>query len=121
MIWTKEQVIELIEMLRAAPALWDIKSKEYRDRNLKYDEMSKMASHFKTNVDEISRKIKSLKTQCSRERKKIEEKSKSGAGTMSEDNMWFGYNMMSFLRENNISKGSRSTIEVNIYYYCLLN
>lgn len=114
MLWSKELVIELIEMLKAAPALWDIQSKEYRDRNLKFDEMSKIASHFKTNVDEVSRKIKSLKTQFSRERKKIGEKSKSGAATFSEDNIWFGYNMMKFLVENNISKGSRSTIEVGI-------
>lgn len=116
MIWTKDQIIELIEMLRAAPALWDIKTKEYRDRNTKFDATTKIALHFQTNVDEISRKIKSLKTQFSRERKKIEEKSKSGAGPISEDSVWFGYNMLSFMRENNISKGSRSTIEVYIYY-----
>jgi len=113
MLWSKELVIELIEILKAAPALWDIQSKEYRDRNLKFDEMSKIASQFKTNVDEVSRKIVSL-NQFSRERKKIGEKSKSGDATISEDNIWFGYNMMKFLVENNISRGSRSTIEVGI-------
>lgn len=117
MLWTKEQVLELIEMLHTSPSLWDISCREYRDRNLKYDEMSKMASHFQTNVDEISRKIKSLKTQFSRERKKIKDKTKSGAGTISEDNIWFGYKMMMFLSENNTSRGSRSTMEVGIYFY----
>lgn len=117
MLWTKEQVLELIEMLHTSPSLWDISCREYRDRNLKYDEMSKMASHFQTNVDEISRKIKSLKTQFSRERKKIKDKTKSGAGTISEDNIWFGYKMMMFLSENNTSRGSRTTMEVGIYFY----
>jgi hypothetical protein len=28
MLWSKELIIELIEMLKAAPALWDIQSKE---------------------------------------------------------------------------------------------
>lgn len=120
MLWTKEQIVELIEMLQTCPALWDIRCKQYRDRNIKFDDMSKMASHFKTNVDEINRKIKSLKTQFSRERKKILEKSKSGAGAISHENIWFGYDMMSFLKENNISKGSRTTFEVCVYYYYLL-
>lgn len=64
----------------------------------------------------ISTKIKSLKTQYSREGKNIDQKSKSEAGALPEDNIWFVYTMMSFLIQNTISRGSRSTIEVNIHY-----
>lgn len=60
----------------------------------------------------MSRELKSLKTQLSWERKKIVEKSKSGCATISEHNIWFGYNMMKFLEENHITKGRHSTIEV---------
>lgn len=102
-------------MLRSAPALWDTKCKDYRDRNKKFDEMSKIATHFKVQLDEVAKKIKSLKTQYYREMKKVDDKSKSGAGTPSEDSIWFAYRMLGFLRENNISRGSRNTIEVNSY------
>ena len=73
MICSKELVIELIKMLSAVPALWNIKCIEYRNRNRKYDKMSKIASHFKTNVDDqIVRKIKSLKIQLSRKREQVQ-------------------------------------------------
>lgn len=74
-------------MQKVVSALWDVQIKEYLERNLEFNEMTKIALHFKTNVDEISRKMKSLKIQFSRERKKIGEKSKSGAATISEDNI----------------------------------
>lgn len=109
MIWTKELVIELIEMLKAAPALWDIKCKEYQDKNAKYREISKMASHFKTNDLEISKKIKSVRSQFTRERKKVEEKRRCGIA------VWFGYDMLTFL-EGNVSKTGRTTKQVNISY-----
>jgi len=44
------------KIMKAVPALWDIQTNKYRDRNLMFDETVKIASHFKTNVDEISRK-----------------------------------------------------------------
>lgn len=50
MLWSKELVIDLIKMLKAVPAFWDIQKKEYRDRNLKFDETAEIVSHFKTNV-----------------------------------------------------------------------
>lgn len=46
MMWTKELVIELIEMFEATPASWNIQCKEYRDRNFKYALLSKLASRF---------------------------------------------------------------------------
>lgn len=54
--------IELIEMLKHDPVLWDIQTKEYRNRNPKFNKTAKIASHFKTNVDEISKEMKFLRT-----------------------------------------------------------
>ena len=81
-----------------------------------------MAVHFKTNVDEITRKVISLKTQFSRGRKKVEKGRRSGAGTIPEENIWFGYDMMAFSMEKNISLGSRSLLQVcNLFYdlFCM--
>ena len=39
-IWTKPKTIELIEMLQGMPALWNVSAKEYRNRNIKYDDLS---------------------------------------------------------------------------------
>lgn len=108
MLWTKDQIVELIEMLQASPSLWDTRCKQYRDRNIKFKDMSKITSRFKTNVHEINRKIKSLRTQFARERKRI-----SARGGISQDKLWFGYQMMSFLLKNNTSEDS----EVCIYYF----
>lgn len=44
-------------MLKVAPALWDVSCRNI-GTDLKYDEISKMAWHFKINVREISRQMK---------------------------------------------------------------
>lgn len=54
MIYAKELVIDLIEMFKSAPALWDIRCKEYKDRNLNYYKLLKLVSHFNAKVDEIT-------------------------------------------------------------------
>lgn len=53
MLQSKERVTEELEMLKAAPAVWDKKSKKYRERNLKSHETSKIASRFRTNTDKV--------------------------------------------------------------------
>lgn len=109
-MWSKEKIIELIKMLHSAPTLWDATNKDYSNKTKKFDELTRLATHFKTNVDEISTKIRSIKTQYRREQRKTERK-RSGARTTSPDKQWFGYSLCSFLKENNVSKGSRSTIQ----------
>lgn len=76
-------------MLKTAPALWNIQTKGYRDRNLKFDETTKIAVHFETNMDEIPRKIKSLKTQFSQEWKKIVKKTRTNWCGLWKYNYWF--------------------------------
>jgi hypothetical protein len=66
-------------------------------------------------VDEVNKKIKSLKTQFRREHQNKIARERSGAGVTSLEKEWFGYNSLSFLIENNVSVGSRSSIEVSVY------
>lgn len=93
-------------MLNATRALWNILSKGYRDRNLKFD----VHNNIETNMDEgYQGKLRPPKNQFNRKLKKIGEKSKMDLLQFQEtiygsDTTW------KFLVENNIRKISRGTI-----------
>jgi hypothetical protein len=55
-MWSKATVQQLIGLLHKAPALWNIQSKQYTDRNIKADEVRKIATHMDITEDEVSKK-----------------------------------------------------------------
>ena len=110
-MWTQKKVLQLAELMHAAPCLWDMGIKEYRDRTKKADAIEFIAAQLNAEQDEIIKKIKSLKTQFRREQNK-KTIGKSGAAEDFSDKEWFAYNHLTFLAQNNDSMGSRSTMEV---------
>jgi hypothetical protein len=56
-MWSKATVQQLMELLHKAPALLNIQSKQYRDRNIKTDEVRKIATHMDITEDEVSKKL----------------------------------------------------------------
>ena len=93
MEWTNDKVVNLIDLYRNRPVLWDCRLKEYKDRNKRMDALLEIAFSFGVEKGEIERKIKNLVCHFSRELKREREVSKSGAG--SDDvykSKWFCYN-----------------------------
>jgi hypothetical protein len=58
MEWSNEKVLNLIELYRDRPVLWDCRLKEYKDRNKKMDAILEIAVSFGVEKEEIERKIK---------------------------------------------------------------
>lgn len=82
----KKFLLELIDVYRSLPALWQIKSKEYSDRQRKdsaYETLLiKYREYYKEGTkDELKKKLNALGTNFRKELKKISDSQKSGAGT----------------------------------------
>lgn len=112
MEWTNAQVLELIEMYRLRPVLWNCRLSEYKDRNKRHDAFVEIADNFKTDKAEVEKKIKSLLTIFAREVKKVKDSQKSGAGS---DEIyvskWYCYSSLLFLRDRN---APRNTIDTKV-------
>ncbi|XP_018577741.1 uncharacterized protein LOC108916036 [Anoplophora glabripennis] len=94
---------DFIEVYKSLPCLWQIKSKEYSDRNKKNAAYQKLIEKLKeakadANRDFVIKKINSLRSSYRKEKKKVSESLKSGAGT--EDvytpTLWY-YDLFKFL------------------------
>lgn len=102
MEWTNDKVIQLIDMYRDRPVLWDCRLKDFRDRSKRIGALLEIVVRFGVEKDEIERKIKNLVCHFSRELKREREGIKSGAS--SDDaykSKWFCYDSMLFLKNRN--------------------
>ena len=84
-ITEREFISLLIELYRAQPELWKVKSKDYFNRTKKQMALEKILNALRTvkpnyTLDELKKKINCLRTNFNREYKAIESKKKSGAG-----------------------------------------
>ncbi|KAJ8943657.1 hypothetical protein NQ318_005659 [Aromia moschata] len=83
--WSKDLVINFIEVYKANPCLWKIKSKEYANKNLKTIAYDKLIDICKTvnpeaKKDYVVKKIQSFRGSFRKEIKKVLESKRSGAG-----------------------------------------
>ena len=99
--WTNARIIELINAMKNCPAMWDINSDDYKDKVFKNEELRRLAREFNSTEFEINRKIKSLKTQFTREHKKIMVMQVLGKSIPR--SKWFGYEHLKFLLQCNIN------------------
>nr|CAD7256674.1 unnamed protein product [Timema shepardi] len=90
-----DDIVQRLASANNSSALWQVNSKEYRERNTKGGAVRAIAQHLNCKEEEIVKRLKSLKTQFRKEQNKR--------------NKWSWYNYLTFLYENNESLGSRST------------
>lgn len=74
--WSGKQVIDFLNLFQNYPCLWDVSSKEYLNRNLKEAAYSELLENLKetgmpTTVDQVKKKIKSLRDTFRKELSKI--------------------------------------------------
>ncbi|CAG4961640.1 unnamed protein product [Colias eurytheme] len=82
----REWLEEFIELYRSEPCRWNIKGKEYHNRDLKRSAYTKLVEKLKTvdpraDKDAVVKKINNIRSTYKKERKKIADSKKSGAGT----------------------------------------
>lgn len=132
--WNQDQVIQLIDLYRERPVLWDPGCADYKDRNLKHYAWSEIALGMRMTKIEVQDKMKKVIGQFQRENKK--QKSGSGADVKIK---WFAYEQLLFLRDktapkpttevglgtNEVSKIIHFTmlfcIYICIYIFCIYN
>lgn len=93
--WSKELLIEFISCYKQYNCLWQLKSKEYTNRNLKnraYQCLVQLVQpHFPSaNTDFVKNKIQNLRNAFRKETKKVEVSKRSGRSTdeLYEPNLW---------------------------------
>lgn len=119
-IGVREIMKEFINIYRNEPCLWEIKSKDYRDRNKKAAAYDKLIQQYrklesKANRDVIVKKLNILRTNYRKEKRKVEESNRSRSGTndVYVPKLWY-YNLLKFLNDDHgTPESSRSDIEEN--------
>lgn len=96
MEWYREQTIQLIDLFRARPALWDTSSVHYRNKRMKNESLEQISVKLKCPKEEIAKKICTLRVQFSRENVKVKRAREAGAVY---NPKWFGYQLLCFLND----------------------
>ncbi|KAJ8928948.1 hypothetical protein NQ314_018418 [Rhamnusium bicolor] len=99
--WSAENCLNLITNYRQYPCIWDPKNIKYKCRESKSDAWDAVVLAVGCqSVEEAKRKIRNLIAQFYRERKKLRDMKKSGAGAHFHSK-WFAYDALLFLRDKN--------------------
>lgn len=117
--WNKDFLADFIAIYEKNPCLWKIKSKDYSNKHLKssaYEMLAKKLKEIDENAtkDEVIKKINSIRGSYRKERNKVKQSSKSGAGSdqIHKPTLWY-YHLLSFLGDQESPKPSFSNIEDN--------
>jgi len=115
--FTKDFMIEFIELYKSYPCLWKTKSKDYMNRSKKdaaYETLLKKLQEVEPNATKktVKSKINSIRGSFRREMKKIEESKRSGAGTdeLYVTHLWY-YDLLLFCKDQEVPRKSVSNIE----------
>ena len=115
--WTRKAVSILIEFMKTNELLWKFTCKTYHKRDLKASLINKNLHLFRDEIPEVdegdvSARIKSLKDQFYRERRKLKKSSKSGAGLIDiyAPTLWC-YEQLQFLADGEITSQSHTNLQ----------
>ncbi|XP_040202670.1 uncharacterized protein LOC120933498 [Rana temporaria] len=96
---------QFIEMYRQLPCLWQVKSKDYSNRDKKHEALSKLVELCKAvcpnpTIDYVRNKIANIRTVFKKELNKVRVSQTSGAGTdeIYEPRLWY-YESLRFLTD----------------------
>lgn len=101
----KKFLLEVIEVYRSLPALWDHGSKDYSNRTKKNEQYEELLKKYQEKYPEADRKalvkkINSLRTNFRKELRRIKNSERSGAGAdeVVEPTLWY-FDEMKFLSD----------------------
>ncbi|KAF5272470.1 hypothetical protein FQR65_LT17402 [Abscondita terminalis] len=80
MEWSKCKVSKLIELYEQKTVLWNITSSHHKNSNSRHDALQRISQVMECSITEVEKKLHNLRFQYMREKSKIEESTKSGAG-----------------------------------------
>lgn len=117
--WSKENILEFIEIYRSHECLWKVKSKHYSNRLVKeraYQQLIDFVRNFdsEANKEAVMKKISNLRGSFRKELKKVEGSLLSGAGAddVYQPKLWYFANL-AFLRDQEVSRSTCSSLEIS--------
>ncbi|KAL3286808.1 hypothetical protein HHI36_001301 [Cryptolaemus montrouzieri] len=115
MVWPNEETLSLIEMYRVHPILWDSTNQQYKNKNLRHDNLLELAVSFGVDKQEIERNIKNL--HFMREKKKEPDSRKTGSGAEEHyESKWSAFHELMFLVDKNKPRKTKDNIEVRLHF-----
>lgn len=117
--WSKDTVLEFIELYRAEESLWKVKSKEYSNRLIReraYNKLIQFAKSVEPDADKeyVQKKINNLRGCFRKELKKVEGSRLSGAGAdeIYQPKLWY-YDNLLFLKDQETTRQTCSSMEAD--------
>jgi len=115
--YSREFMIEFIDLYKTLPAVWKVKSKSYSDRNLKnaaYEKLISKLREVEPNADRETavKKINNIRSSYRRELKKVKQSMHSGAGSddVYSPTLWY-FPLLSFLSDQETPRSSASNLD----------
>lgn len=116
--WSRVAIMHLIDLYRQNPCLWNVRLVTYKDRNKRAAALEKICNEMEKigvclTVDDIKKKIDTLRSQHRRElRKKKKKTQKSGAGTedIHTPTLWC-FDSLSFLADGDDIRASTTNLD----------
>ncbi|GBM02228.1 hypothetical protein AVEN_108789-1 [Araneus ventricosus] len=118
-MWNRERILRLIELLRDAPALWNINYPGYRNERVKLKETKRIASVFRIDEDEVMTQIAFLMNEFHKEHERLTLKKLKGTSAKFSENEWFAYKHMTFLIKNKNERYCK-TVKVSLLLSLIL-
>lgn len=125
--YSREFMIEFIEMYKSLPEIWKVKSKEYSDRTKKMSAYNKLAEKLKVveaNADRemVIKKINNIRSSYRRELKKVRLSMKSGAGSddVYTPTLWY-FDLLSFLCDQETPREIKSSLNDSLVLEVRIN
>ena len=110
MEWNTEKCIHLIKEFEKHQCLWNVQVREYKNILKKKDVWHDIGVNLESTAEDVENKMKSMLAAYRREKKKVMDSTKSGAGT---DNIyipkWYAYKHMKFLSDINRPRKTRES------------
>lgn len=106
LVWSREQVRNLVDLYRDRPLLWDHTSDLYKDKSKKHCAWQEIAQAMKMTKLEVQTKMRILMIQFKRESKKLESCSVHDRGR----SKWFAFDSLLFLKDRSNPRHCRDNI-----------
>ncbi|KAG6443054.1 uncharacterized protein LOC115455727 [Manduca sexta] len=104
--WSNDRVLQLIELYQNCGCLWDSTDYDYKNKLKKRDAWNTISKILDLPLKEVESKIHTLRSQFTRERKKLKSSNKPGCAIT-----WFAYEPLQFLLKcESSASGKESTL-----------
>ncbi|KAJ8720809.1 hypothetical protein PYW08_006274 [Mythimna loreyi] len=121
-VWSNNQVSMLIELYQQRNILWDASNKDYKkDKFKKNDAWADIAAELNMSQKEVETKMHILRSQFSREKKKLKSSKRTGSGAEEViKSRWQWYDPLQFLLRGATTSGTSDTMgTVSTYIFIL--